>query len=65
MKRIVVLSDIQAPLEHRNAVAAVTQFVKDWQQGFAIFTVDRGRVFPQLVPIVRGRFVVDGETYKV
>ena len=35
----------------------------DWQQGFAIFHVDGQKVYPQLVPIIGGTFVVDGRKY--
>lgn len=37
----------------------------NWQQGFAILYVDRGRVIPHLVPIINGGFVVEGKQYNV
>jgi hypothetical protein len=37
----------------------------DWQMGFALLTVDGGHVKPELVPITKGRFTVDGHTWEV
>lgn len=37
----------------------------NWQQGFGLLTVDRTHVKPEIIPITRGRFVVDGETWEV
>lgn len=37
----------------------------DWQQGFGILTVEGQHVKPELVPITRGSFSVDGHTWKV
>lgn len=37
----------------------------NWQQGFGLVTIDGGHVKPELVPINNGRFVVDGEVWKV
>ena len=35
-----------------------------WQQGFAILHVDGNTVIPQLVPIIRNSFVVDGRMWR-
>lgn len=37
----------------------------NWQQGFAILYVEGKTVIPHLVPIVNGRFVVEGKQYNV
>jgi predicted phosphodiesterase len=37
----------------------------NWQMGFGILTVESGYVKPELVPISRGRFTVDGVTWEV
>ncbi|AWN05822.1 hypothetical protein SEA_PRIAMO_59 [Mycobacterium phage Priamo] len=37
----------------------------NWQQGFGILTVDGPYVKPEVVPIMNGRFAVDGEIWKV
>jgi metallophosphoesterase superfamily enzyme len=37
----------------------------NWQQGFAVVTVDGAHVTPTLVPITKGKFSVDGVVYKV
>lgn len=37
----------------------------NWQLGFAIITVDGQHVKPELVPIHRGRFTVDGRVWEV
>lgn len=37
----------------------------NWQLGFALLTVDGQHVKPDLVPIHRGRFTADGETWEV
>lgn len=37
----------------------------NWQSGFGILTVDGDHVRPELVPISRGKFVVDGVVWKV
>lgn len=37
----------------------------NWQQGFGIVHVDGKHVRPEAVPIIGGKFVVDGRTYKV
>lgn len=37
----------------------------NWQQGFGILTVDGTHVKPETVPIVKGRFSVDGHVWEV
>ncbi len=37
----------------------------NWQQGFGLLTVDGPHVKPEAVPIVKGRFTVDGFTWEV
>lgn len=37
----------------------------NWQQGFAVVKVDGPHVHVDTIPIMRGRFVVDGVTYRV
>jgi predicted phosphodiesterase len=37
----------------------------NWQQGFGLLTVDGQHVKPEVVPISRGSFSVDGELWKV
>lgn len=37
----------------------------NWQQGFGLLTVDGQHVKPELVPISKGKFTVDGEVWKV
>lgn len=37
----------------------------NWQSGFALLTVDGRHVKPELVPIVGGRFSVDGRTWEI
>lgn len=37
----------------------------DWQSGFGILTVDGQSVKPELVPIVKGKFSVDGHVWEV
>lgn len=37
----------------------------NWQSGFALLTVDANHVKPELVPIVGGRFSVDGRVWEV
>ena len=37
----------------------------NWQSGFAVLTVDGNHVKPELVPIVGGRFSVDGRVWEV
>lgn len=36
----------------------------NWNAGFAVLEVDGGRTFPTLVPVVGGRFRLDGRTYQ-
>lgn len=47
----------------------MAQYLQDstanWQQGFGILTVDGQSVKPELVPIVKGKFSVDGRTWEV
>lgn len=37
----------------------------NWQQGFGLLTVDGSSVKPEIIPIVGGKFSVDGETWEV
>lgn len=37
----------------------------NWQQGFGILNVDGQHVKPEIVPIQKGRFTVDGSTWEV
>ncbi|QXN73892.1 metallophosphoesterase [Mycobacterium phage Eaglepride] len=37
----------------------------NWQQGFGLLTVDGKHVKPETVPIIGGRFTVDGHTWEV
>lgn len=37
----------------------------NWQMGFALLTVDGQHVKPEIVPIHKGRFTVDGHTWEV
>jgi predicted phosphodiesterase len=37
----------------------------NWQSGFALLTVDGSHVKPELVPVVGGRFSVDGNVWEV
>lgn len=37
----------------------------NWQQGFGMLTVDSSVVKPELVPILNGKFSVDGDTWEV
>lgn len=37
----------------------------NWQQGFGMLTVDGTHVKPEVVPIVKGRFSVDGHVWEV
>ncbi|RYH63732.1 MAG: hypothetical protein EON54_07510 [Alcaligenaceae bacterium] len=37
----------------------------NWQQGFGMLTVDSSVVRPELVPILNGKFSVDGDTWEV
>lgn len=37
----------------------------NWQLGFAVLTIDGQHVHPELVPIHRGRFTVDGHVWEV
>jgi hypothetical protein len=37
----------------------------NWQTGFGILTVDGASVKPETVPIVKGRFSVDGHVWEV
>lgn len=37
----------------------------DWQQGFGLLTVDGSHVKPEVVPIVKGKFTVDGNSWEV
>ena len=37
----------------------------NWQQAFGLLTVDGQHVKPELVPVHKGRFTVDGETWEV
>jgi predicted phosphodiesterase len=37
----------------------------NWQMAFGMLTVDKTHVKPEIVPISRGRFTVDGETWEV
>lgn len=37
----------------------------NWQMGFGILDIDGTHVSPQIVPITKGRFTVDGETFIV
>lgn len=35
----------------------------NWQQGIGILYIDKGKVFPTVVPITNGAFVVEGQKY--
>ena len=37
----------------------------NWQKGFGLFTVDGTHVKPEIIPIVGGKFVVDGKVWEV
>jgi len=37
----------------------------NWQTGFGLLTVDGAHVHPELVPITKGKFTVDGYTWEV
>jgi predicted phosphodiesterase len=37
----------------------------NWQSGFAVLTIDGTHVKPELVPIIGGRFAVDGSVWEV
>lgn len=37
----------------------------NWQQGFGILTVDGQHVKPEIIPITKGKFSVDGEVWEV
>ena len=37
----------------------------NWQQGFGLLTVDSQHVKPEIVPIAKGKFTVDGTTWEV
>lgn len=37
----------------------------NWQQGFGMLTIDGTSVKPETVPIVKGKFTVDGRTWEV
>jgi hypothetical protein len=37
----------------------------NWQQGFGLLTIDGQHVKPEIIPIHRGRFTVDGRTWEV
>src|SRR4029079_12914849 len=37
----------------------------NWQQGFGILTITGQNVIPEVIPITRGRFTVDGQTWEV
>lgn len=37
----------------------------NWQQGFAVLTVDGAHVKPEIVPITKGKFTVDGTIWEV
>lgn len=41
------------------------QGTANWQQGFGLLTVDGQHVKPELVPITKGKFSVDGSTWEV
>jgi hypothetical protein len=37
----------------------------NWQSGFGLLTVENSHVKPELIPIVGGRFSVDGRVWEV
>jgi predicted phosphodiesterase len=37
----------------------------NWQQGFGVLTIDAQHVKPEMVPITKGKFTVDGTTWEV
>lgn len=37
----------------------------NWQQGFGILEIDGGVVTPRIIPVNKGSFTVDGETWKI
>lgn len=37
----------------------------NWQQGFAVVTIDSKHVKPELVPILNGKFTVGGDTWEI
>lgn len=37
----------------------------NWQQGFTVLSIDGKHVTPQLIPIIQGRFIYQGEVFKI
>lgn len=52
-------------LMEQKQAAYLDQATGNWQKAFGILTVDGQHVRPEIVPISQGRFVVDGETWRV
>lgn len=38
---------------------------RNWQLGFGLLTIENRHVQPEVIPIIGGRFTVDGETWEV
>jgi hypothetical protein len=41
------------------------QATGNWQMGFGLLTVDGQHVKPEVVPVVKGKFTVDGNSWEV
>lgn len=52
-------------LMNQKGAAYLNGGTGNWQQAFGLLTVDGQHVKPEVVPISRGRFTVDGETWEV
>lgn len=52
-------------LMNMRDAAYLQQATGNWQMAFGMLTVDKTYVKPEVVPISRGRFTVDGETWEV
>ena len=37
----------------------------NWQKGFAMLTIDGQHVHPDIIPITRGKFTIDGHTWEI
>jgi predicted phosphodiesterase len=52
-------------LMDQKLAAYLKQGTGNWQLGFGLLTIDGQHVKPEVVPIHRGRFTVDGHTWEV
>jgi hypothetical protein len=64
VKKLVTGVEVGHLMDQRRA-AYLKGGTGNWQLGFALLTIDGQHVHPELVPIHRGRFTVDGRVWEV